>query len=333
MRFLLSIIVLFFVCSAFHVQAQTQATPIVLLYESGSSDSDKAFIDMAISGAKRAHNELGLPYESHVIANGDTREQLFREYAEKGTELIIALGFQNVSSVMKVAKEYPQTSFTVIDGNIPPVFSNVQSISFRDHEGAFLVGMIAALHTKNNTIGFIGGMDVPVIRDFAYGYRQGAEYVNPEITVLQDMIGTTNEAWSNPKKASTLAQRQIAQGADVIFAAAGGSSVGMLEKVSQYSNVYGIGVDTNQNGSYPGSVLTSLVKRVDKAVYNTIAQRSDNSWSPGVQTMGIAEGALDYAIDVNNRDLFTKDMIDRVERTKDYITRNLIRVDPYRAQQ
>lgn len=310
--------------------AAEAVAPIVLIYETGGKKTDNSFVDMARQGAERAKQDLGLDYQEHVISKNETREEVFRRYAKAKAELIIALGFQNVPTVISLADEYPLTSFTVIDGMVPPNFSNVQSIVFRDNEGAFLVGVIAAMHSKSNKIGFIGGMDVPVIRDFAYGYRQGAEYINKEIQVLTDMIGTTNDAWSNPKKAAQLTQKQIAQKADVIFAAAGGSSIGMLERVAQNQNVHSIGVDTNQNNLYPNSVLTSLVKRVDKAVYDAMKQRSDNSWKPGVKYFGIKEGALDYAVDQHNRDVISAESIDKAERMKDYIMRGIVKVYNYR---
>lgn len=306
--------------------------PIVLIYETGGKKTDNSFVDMARAGAEKARQDLGLEYEEHVIQADETREEVFRRYAKAKAELVIALGFQNVATVLNIANEYPATSFSVIDGMIPPSFNNVQSIVFRDNEGAFLVGVIAAMHSKSNKIGFVGGMDVPVIRDFAYGFKQGAEYVNKDIEVLRSMIGKTREAWAMPERAAQLTQKQIAQGADVIFAAAGGSSIGTLEKVAQYKDVHSIGVDFNQNGLFPGSVLTSLVKRVDKAVYDAMKQRSDNSWQPGIKYLGIKEGALDYAVDEHNKTLLTAKSIDEAERVKDYIIRGIIKVDNYRGK-
>jgi basic membrane protein A len=307
-------------------------TSIVLVYETGGKKSDQSFVDMARRGAERARDELGLYYEEHVIQAGETREGVFRYYAKQQKDLIIALGFQNVPAVLKVAAEYPDTSFTLIDGIVPSILRNVQSVVFRDNEGAFIVGIIAAMHSKNKKLGFIGGMDVPVIRDFAYGFQQGAEYVDTNIKILREMIGTTEQAWSNPEKAAQITQKQIAAGADVIFAAAGGSGVGMLEKVSHYKDVASIGVDFNQNGLYSGSVLTSLVKRVDKAVFNAMKQRDNNSWKSGIQYLGIAEGALDYAVDEHNRRLLDMATIDKVEQAKDHILRGNIQVRRYRPR-
>lgn len=332
MRKLLFVLYLWVFLSPFTVAAQTPDAPVILIYESSGNKSDRTFIDMARRGAERAHGQLGIDYVERAISPTEDRQAVFEKYAESGAELIVALGFQNVPTVVKVAEKFPATYFSVIDGSIPPLFNNVQSITFRDNEGAFLVGMIAAMHSKNRKIGFIGGMDVPVIRDFAYGFQQGAEYIDPQIEVLRDMIGTTPEAWEDPQKAKAIAHKQIAQGADILFAAAGGSSIGMLEKAAEYENVYSIGVDTNQNGLFPGSMLTSLVKRVDKAVYDAMQQSHDNTWKSGIRYMGIREGALDYAVDTYNRNLLSKESVDKVEYTKDLIIRGLVKVGNYRAQ-
>ncbi len=326
MRILLTLLLLCFTYPAF---AQTQS-PIVIIYNNGDNKTDQAFIEMARIGAERAQTELGVEYSEHRLKENENRTSVFERYARNGTKLIIGLGFQNVSTISSLADKYPQTNFTIIDGFIPPIFTNVQSYIFRDNEGAFLVGMVAALHSKTGTIGFIGGMDAPVIRNFAYGYKQGAKYVNPEIKIQQHMIGKTESAFSNPEVAAKLAQEQINNGADIIFAAAGGSSLGAQKTAANYPHVYAIGVDTNQNSNFPGTILTSLVKRVDKAVYTAMKENNLNTWKSGVQYLGIKEGALDYAVDVHNRNLITKSTVDRVEKTKDFIIRGLVNIDVYK---
>jgi basic membrane protein A len=312
------------------VLAQTAEGKIVLIYEYGGNQSDKAFIDMARRGAEKARQELKAKYVEYAVKPEDDREKIFVDFAAQKPQLIIALGFQNVSTVVKVAQQFPEVYFSLVDGAVPPLFSNVQSITFRNNQGAFLVGMIAAMHSQNKKLGFIGGMDVPVIRDFAYGFRQGAEYVDADIEVITNMVGDDASAWNNPEKASALAQQQVAKGVDVLFAAAGGSGVGVLEKAAMYDNVHAIGVDTNQNHFYPGTMLTSLIKRVDKAVFEAIKQSLDNSWRPGVVEMGIKEGALDYTVDKHNRKLITLEMVETVENTKDLIMQGLVKVDSYK---
>lgn len=304
--------------------------PIVIIYEGSGKKTDKAFIDMARRGADRAHAELGVQYTEHVLAPDEDRMKVFERYARNGKKLIIGLGFQNVSTVSQLADKYPKTHFSVIDGMVPPLFKNVQSVVFRDNEGAFLVGMVAALYSKTGSIGFIGGMDVPVIRDFAYGYEQGAKYARPDIKIQQLMIGKNKDAFNDPLTAAKLASEQINNGADVIFAAAGGSAIGVLETVAKHKHVYAIGIDTNQNGLFPNSMLTSLVKRVDKAVYNAMKQNNLNTWQSGPQYLGIKEGALDYAVDINNRNIISKSIVDEVERTKDLIISGLLKVESYK---
>lgn len=300
-----------------------------ILYESSSSKGDYAFIDMMKRGAQRAKVEIGIHYEEFNIPEGRDRAEFLKEIAESGVTDIIAVGFQNVVPVLSMADQYPEVHFTVIDGIVPPLFKNVQSINFKDHEGAFLVGILAGELSPTNKIGFIGGMDVPLIKNFEYGFRQGAEYARPGIEVVPpDTVGNTPAAWSDPERAKALAKKQFNSGVGVIFAAAGGSSVGVLEAAAEMNRL-AIGVDTNQNGLYPGNVLTSMVKRVDNVVYDVLVNSFSGKWEPGIKYLGIKENALDYAVDINNKSLITKGAIDKVEDAKDRIIRGLITVDMF----
>lgn len=302
---------------------------MILFYENTGDDTNSAFIAMARRGAERAQSELGLEYSEHSLTEDENRKKLLERYARGGAKLIIAVGFQHAEAIGQIAPNYPDTRFSMIDAKIPPLFDNVQSVGFRDDEGAFLIGMIAALNSKTGTIGFIGGMDSIVIRHFADGFRQGARYARPEIKIQQHMIGKTKAAFNDPKTAAKLAKEQIDNGADVLFAAAGGSATGMLEVANNYDHVYAIGVDTNQNDLYPGTMLTSLVKRVDLAVYNAMKQHSLNTWEAGIQSLGIKQGALDYAVDSHNRKLIGLETINQVERAKDFILQGLVKVEQY----
>lgn len=308
-----------------------------LIYESGSSEGDFAFIDSMKAGAQKAKDEIGLDYEEFRIPEGKDRVQFFREVAESGVTHIIAVGFQNVIPVLSLADQYKEVKFTVIDGMVPPFFSNVQSIVFKDHEGAFLVGMVAGLRSTTSKIGFIGGMDMPIINNLALGYYQGARYVRSDIEVVRDTVdisgksgkGVNNpNAWNNPERAKLLAKKQFNSDVGVIFAAAGGSSVGVLEGAEEMGKL-AIGIDTNQNGLFPGTVLTSMVKRVDKVVFESLSNAYSGRWEPGIKYLGIRENALDYSVDVNNKDLITKDVIDKVEAAKDRIVRGLIKIEEY----
>ena len=299
---------------------------IVYLYS--GSDSDRAFIDAARAGLEKAEKEFGVKVAEHRMVGSENITATIKNVADSGASPIIAVGYQNVMPVLNLAERYPNTKFTVVDGLVPPLFSNVQSVIFKDHEGAFLVGMIAGKVSKRGHIGFIGGMDVPLIRNFSKGYIQGARYANPEITVEVDMVGNGPESWSNPDAAHALALQQFEAGADVCFAAAGGSGLGVLRAADETRN-YAIGVDTNQNGLFPGHVLTSLVKRVDIAVYDALKTSHARNWSPGIKYLGIKEGALDYAVDQNNKTLISEQLIEEVATAKERIINGTIDVEMY----
>jgi basic membrane protein A len=321
------IALLFLLISPFSAALAADDFRPVIIYETGE-DGDRAFIDMMKKGAQRARSEVGIDYQEARLPQGSDRTAFIKQVAESGVTHIIAVGFQNVVPVLALAEQHPEVKFTVIDGIVPPLFQNVQSIVFKDQEGAFLVGMIAGYLSPTNKIGFIGGMDVPLINNFALGFFQGARYANPDVEMLRDNVGDTPLAWSNPERAKTLAKKQFNNGVGVIFAAAGGSSVGVLEAAEEMGR-FAIGVDTNQNGLFPGTVLSSMVKRVDKAVYDTLTNGFSGRWEPGIKYLGIRENALDYAVDVNNKNLVTKQVIDKVEDAKDRIIRGLIVVESY----
>lgn len=299
-----------------------------LIYVTGEQDSDRAFIDMALSGALRAKKELGIEFEEYRLPEDQDPTESLREIAQKGYSPIIAVGYQNVVPVLSLAEKFPKTHFTVIDGLVPPLYQNVQSIIFKDHEGAFLVGMIAAYTSKSNHIGFIGGMDVPLIRNFSLGFLQGAKFVRPNIQVAIDMVGDTPEAWSQPDAAYDLATKQYHNGIDVIFTAAGGSGLGVLRAAND-AKALAIGVDTNQNSLFPGYVLTSMVKRVDNAVFETIKTSFKGDWEAGIKSLGLKESALDFAVDENNRTLITEQLIEQVLITRERIINGLIEVEMY----
>lgn len=300
----------------------------VIVYSIAAHQQDEGFNQQAAKGADLAKKELGLDYAEIYAEPGETPSQLLHKALMMRPPLIVAIGFHYVVPVLELAEKNPETHFTVIDGIVPPLFPNVRSILFKDHEGAFLVGMVAALASQNGKVGFVGGMDVPLIRNFAHGYEQGAKYVKKDIQVAIEMVGSTPEAWNDQAKAEAIAAQEFASGVDVIFTAAGASGLGVLKAAKAHKKL-AIGVDTNQNGIYPGSVLTSLVKRVDKAVYEALRQQKEGSWEAGIKYLGLKEGALDYAVDTYNRDLITRDMIDRVETAKDLILRGALQVETY----
>ena len=299
-----------------------------IIYEFTGKAGDQGFIDLVRLGAEQAKDKVGISCVEHKITAGQDYVVAFRKIIKDGATHIIAVGFQNIVPVLTIAAEYPEVKFTVIDGIIPPIYPNVQSLSFKDHEGAFLVGIIAANIAGNNHIGFIGGMDVPIINNFALGYYQGAKYANPNIVMEKDVVGTDPSAWSSPERAKILAKKQFNDGVNVIFAAAGGSSIGVLEAAEEMGH-YAIGVDSNQNSLFPKTVVTSMIKRVDKAVYETLISSFSGKWKAGIKYLGLKEGALDYAVDINNKDVITLDIVEKVEDARDKIVRGLLMVEVY----
>lgn len=300
----------------------------VVIYDPNANLKDRAFNEAASQGVKRAIRDLGVQVSEVQVPSPSERESFFRQQAESGVSHVIAIGFQNVIPAVKVAEEYPNVNFTIIDGVAPPVYRNVRSIIFKDHQGAFLVGLIASASSKTGTIGFVGGMDIPLIRNFAQGYIQGARYENPEIKIVQNMVGTTNDAWNDPEEGYRLATEQFIQGADVIFAAAGASGLGVLKAAAEKGK-YAIGVDTNQNGLYPGTVLTSMIKKVDVAIFETLKHANNGQWTPGIKYFGLAEGALDYSLDQYNRRILSQNVLEKAERAKKEILRGEIEVNIY----
>jgi basic membrane protein A len=203
---------------------------------------------------------------------------------------------------------------------------NVRSVVFNEHEGSYLVGMMAAQASKSGTVGFIGGMDIPLIRKFACGYVQGVKAVNPDATVIQNMTGTTPAAWNDPVKGSELTKAQIAQGADVVYAAAGGTGVGVLQTAAD-EGILSVGVDSNQNHLHSGKVLTSMMKRVDNAVYEAMTSGVD--LETGFNVMGVANGGIDYAMDEHNAALVSADMKASVDGAKEKIASGELAVHDY----
>jgi basic membrane protein A len=298
-----------------------QAQPAVI-YELGGK-FDRSFNQAAFQGAERWRQLTGKPYLEFEIQNAAQREQAARRFAQRGADPIVGIGFPQASSIERVAREFPQRRFAIVDAVVD--LPNVQSFVFREHEGAFLVGMLAALFSKTGTVGFVGGMDIPLIRKFQCGYEQGAKYANPKVEVMAAMTGTTPSAWNDPARGGELAKAQFAKGADVVFAAAGGTGVGVYQAAKDAGKL-AIGVDSNQNHLQPGTMLTSMVKRVDVAVLNAF-----KGVKPGVTSLGLKEGGVDYAMDEHNAKLVTPEMKKKVDAAKADIIAGKIKVADYMA--
>jgi basic membrane protein A len=276
-----------------------------VVYDLGGRN-DQSFNQAAFTGAERFKDETGIEYRDFEIQNDAQREQALRRFARNGHNPIIAIGFSHGSAVDKVSAEFPDTNFAIVDMVVDQ--PNVRSIVFKEHEGSFLVGMMAAMASETGTVGFVGGMDIPLIQRFQCGYAQGVKAANPDATVLANMTGTDGSAWNNPTRGSELTRAQIDAGADVVYHAAGGTGVGVLQAAADAGKL-GIGVDSNQNGMHPGSVLTSMLKRVDNAVYNTFMDAMNGEFEPGFNVNGLAQRGVGFAVDENNAELLDDAML------------------------
>ena len=296
-----------------------------LVYDLGGKN-DKSFNESAYSGAERFKSETGMDYKDFEIQNDAQREQAMRRFARDGHNPIVVIGFSQAAALEKVSKEFPDTKFGIVDMVVQQ--PNVRSILFTEHEGSYLVGVMAAKASKTGKVGFVGGMDIPLIRKFACGYVQGVKSVNPDAEVFQNMTGTTGAAWNDPVKGAELAKSQFDRGADVVYHAAGGTGIGVLQAAADAGKL-GIGVDSNQNGMHPGKVLTSMLKRVDNAVYNAFMDVKNDKWSAGFNVLDLKAGGVGYAMDENNAKLVDADMKSAVEAAEESIKSGSVKVHDY----
>ncbi|KZX97912.1 MULTISPECIES: BMP family lipoprotein [unclassified Sulfitobacter] len=285
---------------------------------------DKSFNEAAFSGAQRWAEETGGEFREIELQSEAQREQALRRFAESGANPIVMTGFAFGDALGQVAADYPETDFVIIDMVVDE--PNVRSVVFNEHEGSYLVGMMAAQASESGTVGFIGGMDIPLIRKFACGYAQGVKAIDPDAEVIANMTGTTPAAWNDPVKGSELTKAQIAQGADVIYAAAGGTGVGVLQTAAD-EGILSIGVDSNQNHLHPGKVLTSMLKRVDNAVYQ--AMSDGPGMEKGFNVMGVANEGVGVAMDDNNKDLVSAEMKASVDEAAAKIASGELKVHDY----
>ena len=287
---------------------------------------DKSFNQGVNDGVVRFKEDTGVEYREFEVTNETQREQALRRMAQRGADPILGVGFAQAGPMETVAKEFPDTRFTLIDGVVD--LPNVQSIIFKEQEGSFLVGLLAAMATESDVVGFVGGMDIPLIRRFACGYEQGAKHVNADIEVIQNMTGTTPAAWNDPGRGSELAKGQFDRGADVVYAAAGGTGVGVYQAAEDGGKL-AIGVDSNQNYLHPGVMLTSMLKRVDVAAYNAFQSAQDGTWEAGITVLGLAEEGVGWALDEHNESLITDEMKSAVEQASASIVAGDITVHDY----
>ncbi|HYJ87506.1 MAG TPA: BMP family ABC transporter substrate-binding protein [Pyrinomonadaceae bacterium] len=329
-------------CNTGNLSASEQGKIRVgIVFDIGGKD-DRSFNAAAWAGAKCAQtgtwpdgSNCGKPSLPIILrdiepGNPTSIEPAMRAFAERGYDLIIGIGFAQTPIIELVAKDYPNIRFAIVDGvsDLP----NVASLVFKEHEGSYLVGMLAAKTSKTGTIGFLGGMDIGLIHRFKEGYEEGARSVNPNIRVIPNYVGVTDAAWNNPGKGKEIALAQIDKGADVIFTAAGNSGLGAFDAVEQKGKQNGrathfvIGVDSNQNMVKPGFVLTSMVKRVDNAVYDIVKNIVDGQFKAGFHVYGLDKDGVGYSLDQFNKELLTPEMLKQADEARQKIINGEIKV-------
>jgi basic membrane protein A and related proteins len=296
-----------------------------LVLDRGGKD-DKSFNSSAYEGATRGKSKLGILLKCVESPDDNAFEPQLRAFAQHQFDLIIGIGFAQKEAIEKIAAQFPKAHFAIVDAQVEA--PNVRSLMFQEHEGAYVIGAIAAMTSKTGKIGFVGGMDIPLIRRFVMGYEAGAKKINPQITVMANYVGVTSEAWNNPPKGKELAVSQYEGGADIIFAAAGASGLGVFD-AAEDKKKFAIGVDSNQDWTKPGLILTSMLKRVDEAIYSTIAEAKAGKFTAGVQWFGLANKGVDYSFDQYNAKILTEPVRKRADELKAEIVAGKIVVPDY----
>ena len=309
---------------AFAATASAQDFKPALIFDLGGK-FDKSFNEAAYNGAEKFKKETGIDYLQFEVTSESQRDQALERMAKRAS-IVVVVGFAFGTALETISERYPDAKFVIIDAAVDK--PNVQSVMFKEHEGSYLVGMAAALKSQTGKVAFVGGMDIPLIHNFEWGYEQGAKAANPDVEVDANYVGTTPAAWTDATRAKELAYSHYDSGADVVYAAAGASGLGVLE-ASQDRGKYSIGVDSNQDYLYPGHVLTSMLKRVDVAVYKAFMSAKDGTWQPGQQDLGLKEDGVDYATDQYNQDILTKEITAKLNDAKAKIISGDIKVQSY----
>ena len=309
--------------------ASAQAAPykVGLVFDIGGR-GDKSFNDSAYRGLERAKKELGIETEYIEPSEAADRENALRQLASGDDDLLIAIGFIFTDDVNRVAAAFPNKHFACIDYAIDPskpIPPNVLAIKFREQESSFLGGVIAARTSKSKTVGFVGGMDVPLIHKFEAGFKAGAKWADPKVKVLSAYAGVTPEAFKDPEKGKELALAQYDQGADIIYAAAGSTGLGVFEAARE-RKALAIGVDSDQYKDAPGFVLTSILKQVDEAVFQAIKTARDGKFKGGEIELGLKQNGVGYVYDEHNKDLIPAAAHAKAEEARKKIIAGQIKV-------
>ncbi|KAB8030896.1 BMP family lipoprotein [Fluviispira multicolorata] len=311
---------------------------VCMVLDKGGKD-DRSFNESAVLGFNRAIKEFPVNKTSKFVEpkNDAQISQFFRSFATSAKcDLIIAIGYNPSEYLPDLASKYPNKKFLAVDTNLEGknTTKNIRSITFAEHDGSFLVGAIAAMKSTTGKIGFVGGMDIPLIHRFETGYSAGAKYINPKIKISTAYVGITPDAWNNPAKAKELAHAQYNEGTDVIYQVAANSGQGVFDSAEQMNKKsktkhYAIGVDSNQNWINPKVILTSMVKRVDNAVYLAIKDFSNETFNTDHTTFNLKDGGVDWAYDEHNKKFFTDAQLTEINGIKEKIINGKIIVPDY----
>lgn len=299
-----------------------------VIYDMGGK-FDKSFNEGVYNGIKKFSAETGVEVMEFEVTNEAQRQQAMEKMVQRGATVVLGVGFAQADAISAVAAANPDVKFSIIDVSWLD-HPNLRQYGFKEQEGSYLVGMAAAMASKTGKVGFVGGMDIPLIRAFGCGYEQGVKAVNGDAEVLQNMTGTTPAAWNDPTKGAELTQSQIDRGADVVFSAAGATGLGVLQAAADAGKL-SIGVDSNQNHLHPGSVLTSMLKRVDVAAYDTMKDAMSGDFETGVRVLGVKDGGIDWALDEHNAALITPEMKAAIDAASAKISSGEIMVHDYRS--
>jgi basic membrane protein A len=309
--------------SAAVLLAGTALADPAIIYDLGGK-FDKSFNEAGFNGATKWAADTGKTFHDLELQNDAQREQALRRFASQGDSPIVLPGFSWGAALEKVAAEFPDTHFVIIDAVVDA--PNIKSIVFKAEDGSYLAGVLAAKKSATGKVGFVGGMDIPLIHTFFCGFKQGVMATDPQATVFENYTGTTPAAWNDPVAAGELAKADFDRGADIVYAAAGGSGLGVLQAAKDQGKL-AIGVDSNQNYLQPGSVLTSVMKRVDVAVYNSF--NDDADFTAGTSVLGLKDEGVALAMDENNASLISPEQMEAVDAAKQAIIDGSVSVHDY----
>jgi len=311
--------------AAVALMAGTAFADPAVIYDLGGK-FDKSFNEAAYNGAEQWKKETGGTYHDLEIQAEAQREQAVRKFAQAGYSPIVVTGFSFADTLAKVAPDFPNIHFVQIDSVVDQ--PNVESVVYKSNDASYLAGVLAAKTSKTGKVGFVGGMDIPLIHAFFCGYKEGFMATNTSGRVFENYTGTTAAAWNDPVGAGELAKADFDKGADIVYAAAGASGLGVIQAAKDGGKL-SIGVDSNQNYLAPGSVLTSVLKRVDVTVYN--AFKNDATFKAGVVSLGVAENGVGLAMDDNNKPLISADAQAAVDAATKGIADGSVKVHDYTA--